>query len=1016
MKETADQWVVRLASDQVKGPYTTEALRNMIITGAFTGNEEVCPYPQGDWQIMTKQPEFYDALLESLENPSEYDNKKALKMEAETVIRASPPPPINKEPVSDHRSGTEKASSGEMPKFDLKEFVDNQIKSDEDEKARRTRAETPAAPKINAVALGKSIEQAQGRALATRQNRSVAPQGMPAFNPPPLVADIQMTDMKQLQKKEVKKMTPLILLAGLLIVAAVYLIFIDESSEKQNTGWTLLQLTRAEGNTVTAEQAKEYKRRAVAALQMANFEQLLVAQQDLIKAIEGTDRDLEAFGLLCMTYEQLWPFTKQTEQDLKSILTATQMVRTINPISKFSDTCQISYLLAKGQTREAKSLVEKTLDTSSDENFTLAPILYLVKAEMLDYESNFVNAEAYYNQAVKLWPQWITAQFGLARMQYKQNKFSEARDSYDKIMKDQPNSKIASYGLGLIETKTTKSDEKAISYFANGYKIKQKVLRDFNAEALLAYAKILNEKNDTKLALEVALTGYRLSPGNHDLKSLVVSLGGDEKVDGANSEIVLIGDQFARAGDNLTAQAQYKAAFEMDPKNGMAAYKAAKSLWQINQTRDAVVWLEKAIKADPKLLQAYVLKSDYESQRYNFTSASRTLALASSRFQQNHEVAKAMAQLEFRKNNMYATIQYGERALRIYDADAELLTLLAQAHIYIFMNAPSIRKDDQDRKDLAKKSARNYAGRAIDLEPAWPESQITYAKVLAAFDGPTRGETYLNDLIKAYPYTIEYRIALAEFYKQYEKFADAAKVYEEVVNIDAKNKKAAFGLAETYRILGKTELAQKYYNVTSSLDPSDVEAMFANAKLLIETAAGKEARAKNEQALAKLELVKKINPEFPKVSFFMARCYLELGNPQKAIEMVGEEKSRNPSIADSYILGAEIFYRSAQFKECAAEYSAALKLRPSSAELYVKAAICYRNSDAVDIAEDMLEMARERESGYPEIYRERGYISQKKGQRSEAIQNFKLYLSYSPNALDRNAIIKEVRNMGGVIE
>ncbi|MBY0452724.1 MAG: hypothetical protein K2P92_06785, partial [Bdellovibrionaceae bacterium] len=150
MKETADQWVVRLTSDQVKGPYTTEALRNMIITGAFTGNEEVCPYPQGDWQIMTKQPEFYDALLESLENPSEYDNKKALKMEAETVIRASPPPPINKEPVSDHRSGTEKASSGEMPKFDLKEFVDNQIKSDEDEKARRTRAETPAAPKINA--------------------------------------------------------------------------------------------------------------------------------------------------------------------------------------------------------------------------------------------------------------------------------------------------------------------------------------------------------------------------------------------------------------------------------------------------------------------------------------------------------------------------------------------------------------------------------------------------------------------------------------------------------------------------------------------------------------------------------------------------------------------------------------------------------------------------------------------------------------------------------------------------
>ena len=36
------------------------------------------------------------------------------------------------------------------------------------------------------------------------------------------------------------------------------------------------------------------------------------------------------------------------------------------------------------------------------------------------------------------------------------------------------------------------------------------------------------------------------------------------------------------------------------------------------------------------------------------------------------------------------------------------------------------------------------------LEPAWPESQITYSKMLAAIDGPVRGEVYLKELIKAY--------------------------------------------------------------------------------------------------------------------------------------------------------------------------------------------------------------------------------------------------------------------------
>ena len=56
------------------------------------------------------------------------------------------------------------------------------------------------------------------------------------------------------------------------------------------------------------------------------------------------------------------------------------------------------------------------------------------------------------------------------------------------------------------------------------------------------------------------------------------------------------------------------------------------------------------------------------------------------------------------------------------------------------------------------------------------------------------------------------------------------------------------------------------------------------------------------------------------------------------------------------------------------------------------------------------------ESGYPEIYREKGYIAQRKGQRSEAVLLFKKYLTLSPNAVDREAVGKEVKNLGGVLE
>src|SRR5690606_28019428 len=128
-----------------------------------------------------------------------------------------------------------------------------------------------------------------------------------------------------------------------------------------------------------------------------------------------------------------------------------------------------------------------------------------------------------------------------------------------------------------------------------------------------------------------------------------------------------------------------------------------------------------------------------------FLEAARTLQRASRHFPKSHEILKAQALLEFRKNNMIGAIQFGERAVKMYSADVELLTLLAQAHIYYYMYAPTARQEDLDRKEASKVAAQRYAGRAVDLEPSWPESQITWARVLSAVEGETRGQNYLKD-------------------------------------------------------------------------------------------------------------------------------------------------------------------------------------------------------------------------------------------------------------------------------
>ena len=63
--------------------------------------------------------------------------------------------------------------------------------------------------------------------------------------------------------------------------------------------------------------------------------------------------------------------------------------------------------------------------------------------------------------------------------------------------------------------------------------------------------------------------------------------------------------------------------------------KAGKCLWQLNQSVEAINWLNRAIKADAKLIEAYVLQPDYYSQRYNYQTALQVLNKASRIFPNN---------------------------------------------------------------------------------------------------------------------------------------------------------------------------------------------------------------------------------------------------------------------------------------------------------------------------------------------------------------------------------------------
>ncbi|MFZ4405419.1 MAG: tetratricopeptide repeat protein, partial [Pseudobdellovibrionaceae bacterium] len=731
------------------------------------------------------------------------------------------------------------------------------------------------------------------------------------------------------------------------------------------------------------------------------------AQNKLVGLVEGAPQNLEVRALLCLTYKELWPLAYQDAQDLKTVALVAQMTKVQNAVSPYSQICDVVKLQTQGKYNEARGVLDTILDGPQ---FSLSAVANQFKGEMLDAygESNHMYAINYFQVSSQFWPAWLKPQVQQSLSLLKANKAVEAVALLQAVLKKNPMHERARIHLGLIQKKIYHKNESALSLLINAIDSGRRIDLNLQLKAYKEIAEIYLVKGEKKKALEYAQRGYQKNPNNTDLKDILVRLGGD--LDGKNkyknNEMMFLGDELVRQGKHLDAQAEFKAAYELDKTNAVAAMKAAKSLWKINQSYEAIDWLGKAIKADPSFITAYVLQADYLSQRFDFNRASQVLTKALQASGQNYEVFKGLALLEMRKNNMLAAVQYGQRSLKIYDADVETYIILSTANTSLATSIVPSTKSEIERKENAQKDAIRFATKAVELDSTNPDSQIVYAKVIAQFSGADQGILYLKELEKKFSYTLDYKIALAEVYKNEERYNLSLAKYEEIVDIDPKNKKAWLGLGESSHSMGLMDKALKAFLTAAAKDPSDAEAIFQAGKLYMQT-------QRFAEAIKEFERVQRINPNFPRTDYYIGKAFFAQGDFAKAIQAAQNEKKKNPNLADSYILAAETFYAKKQYSECSSEYSTAMKLRPQGAEIYVKSAQCYRLSGSIEIAEDMLALALERENGYAEIYKEQGAIYEMKGDTRSAIQSYNKYLGLAPNALDKLEIENKINKIGG---
>lgn len=949
-------WIVKNTAGQTKGPYSTEALLKLIGEGVFSGSEMVSRYPGGQWTLLSQETQFYDKLLEALESSVEAVPKKSDNENAETIV--GPVPDHLKNPQGHQRSILERTN----------------------------------------VTGGNAVPQQHTSTLKTPAHA-----GKSASKPvEPAVIDLK--NISQVAKKELAKGAKLPLI---LVVLALLLVVYVLLPDGPDAGEKISLIAPKKGSAAMSDQqAKEKYAAAISAIEADTIESYLTAQNLLVAVVEGAPSNLEVRGLLCVVYKELWPFAKQDANDIRTISSVTQSTRALNAVGLYGNICEVVNLETSGHYKEARGVVESALENA--DHFSLLPVLYEFKAELLESDKDYMNATPYYEKAAQLWEKWLRPHVKAGVVAAALNQGTKAAQYFRGVLEKNPGHREAKIRLGILEFRAFKQEDNAFKYLKSAMSSQARVLRDLEAEGYFVLAELYLNKSEKGPALENAQNAYRLSPNTTQYKQLVVRLGGSDRIKekSSNSEMMFVGDQYARTGDCLAAQAEYKAAFEMDPKNGMAAVKAAKCLWQLNQSFEAVEWLTKATKAEPSLITAYVLQADYMSQRYNFVGAANALTAAARIAPNNHEVLRGMALMEFRRGNMQGAINFAQRALRTYDADIETYTLLAKSSAALYSATIAASKKDVDAREGYQRDALRFATKAVEIDTTNTDAQVTYAKVMAQINGVDSGVNYVKELIKKYSYSTEYRIALAEIYRAEERYTQAQEYYEQVTEADPRNKKAFIGLGECYKAVGMYDRALKAFLSAAVLDPSDGEALFQAGKVQLE-------RSKFDEAISQFKRVQNINPNFPRTYFYIGKAAVLAGNYNLGLEAVKREKQDNPNLADSYLLAGEIFMAKKQYAECAAEYSQSMKLRSQGAETYVKAAQCYRLSGSVDIAQDLLSMASSRESGYADIYKEQGAIYEVKGDIRAAVQSYNKYLALSPNAPDRAEIENRINRIGG---
>jgi tetratricopeptide (TPR) repeat protein len=235
-----------------------------------------------------------------------------------------------------------------------------------------------------------------------------------------------------------------------------------------------------------------------------------------------------------------------------------------------------------------------------------------------------------------------------------------------------------------------------------------------------------------------------------------------------------------------------------------------------------------------------------------------------------------------------------------------------------------------------------------------------------------------------------YHYALSRWYIEDGDLPRALTEIQEAVRYNVNSAALHVSLADILSQMGRTEEALAEAQNAARLDPKDPGPLWMLASIHLRSAQSRRTRQTALEsvklAVAELEKMKQVAPDDARAFFALGGCYMELGQPEKAIVAYERWQDLVPEGDQGYAAIAQYYERQGNEDKAIEYLQKAIERRPDSiqslaalAELYGKA---HRDEEAIPIYKKILELT----GGSPEIKSQLAAALLDAGQYDEAVQ------------------------------